>query len=523
MKKLLGIVVLGLLWSNLTFAEFKDNPIYKNKLTYFNKWLYDNGHHQYLNLNPESVSYKATAKNKKDPLTSITRTHMNSKATAEADAMEACKLVYEVQGKEMQEACYIHSVINVNDPCKTEPKFSQVWYYNECNIFRGTTNLNITGYKSHWGIPFNKSPNRDTLIYYLYKNLYSHDTGDTGTKQYSRYEIQPSKNPYEFKSELKENKFIKKQMLKKPLLSYLFFEDGKIVIDEITPKDKFGEFVDNTTKLRSNSMGKSLVAYVAGHAICAGYIDSVETKIDDWPLLKNTLYDGQKLIDILNMNAGDQKYIFNSTFWDGTEADVELFALNMEKMKGKKKTKSKYNYNAQNTNLIFNYVLYKSKDEFEKLLNDIFQKKARIKDSVYFFRSSGLYDKHITRPLGDANSMFFASRYDYLRISKAILDDWQNDTCVGKYLKTIYKNKIKKNLHDRSKFRVEEATTSYGGQFHLDIIGMKKRKILGMGGYGGQQILIDVEKSKIVVLNSLAINRNKYNYNWKKMVYDVIK
>jgi hypothetical protein len=36
---------------------------------------------------------------------------------------------------------------------------------------------------------------------------------------------------------------------------------------------------------------------------------------------------------------------------------------------------------------------------------------------------------------------FKASRYDYLRIAKAILDDWQNDTCVGKYLKSIHERK----------------------------------------------------------------------------------
>ena len=449
MKKLLGIIVLGLLWCNMSFAS---GLVSDNSFIYFNKWLYDNGHHQYLNLD--------------EPTEGV---------------------------------------------CATEPKFSMIWYANSCDIFQGSNNLNVKTY-SGWSLPFKRSPNRGTLVYYLYKYLYSHETGDPRTKQWGRYEIQPSKSPYEFKSELKENKFIKKQMQKKPLLSYLFFEDGKIVIDEITPKDKFGEFVNNTTKLRSNSMGKSLVSYVAGHAICAGYIDSVESKIDDWPLLKGTLYDRQKLIDILNMKAGDQKYVYNSEFLEtGTEADSKAIGFYMVMMQGKKKSKPRYNYNAINTNLIFNYIQYKSKDKFKKLLNDIFQKKVRIKDSVYFFKAAG------------PNSQFFATRYDYLRISKAILDDWQNDTCVGKYLKTIYKNRIKKNRPHRSKFRVEQATTSYGGQFHLDIMGMKNRKILGMGGYGGQQILIDVEKSRIVVLNSVHINRKKYNYNWKKMVYDVIK
>ena len=46
-----------------------------------------------------------------------------------------------------------------------------------------------------------------------------------------------------------------------------------------------------------------------GHAVCGGYIDSVESKIDDYPLLKNTVYDGQRIIDLLNMASGDQKYV----------------------------------------------------------------------------------------------------------------------------------------------------------------------------------------------------------------------
>ncbi len=452
MKKLLVVVVLGLLWSNLTFSDskFKYDPVFKNSFILFNKWLYDNGHHKYLNLDEGPTEI-----------------------------------------------------------CKAEPKYSNAWYHNRCDEFVGTNNLKIKPYKGRWSIPFKKSPNRDTLVYYLYKYLYSHETGDPGTKQWGRYEIKPSKSPYEFKSDLREDKFLKKEMRKKALLSYLLFEDDKIVIDEISPKDILGEFVDNTTKLRSNSMGKSLVAYVAGHAICAGYIDSVESKIDDWPLLKGTLYDGQKLINILNMKAGDQKHVYDSMFWDGSEADVAPFSKDMEKMKGKKKSKSRYNYNVVNTNLIFNYVQYKSKDKFDSLLNDIFQKKIRIKDSVYFFAT-----------LRQPNSMFFATRYDYLRIAKAIVDDWQNDTCVGKYLKTIYKNRIKKGNVDEPK---KNPTKSYGGQFHMDVSGLKNRKMFVMGGYGGQAIWIDVEESIIVVLNSMHYNHARYKYNHQKILVEPFK
>ena len=35
-------------------------------------------------------------------------------------------------------------------------------------------------------------------------------------------------------------------------------------------------------------------------------------------------------------------------------------------------------------------------------------------------------------------------RYDYLRIAKAIMDDYQNETCVGQYLKEIHERRIQK-------------------------------------------------------------------------------
>jgi len=468
MKKLLGILILGLFLSGNAYAKN-----YSNYFFSFNNWLLDNGHDQYLTKG----------------------------------------------GKKF-------------DICKEFKRKSKEWFNAKCeNMPKGRfllkNNLNINTYKGRWSIPFQKSPNKDTLIYYNYKNLFSHDTNDSGTLQWDKYSIPPSKNPYQFKLNLVEDKYIKKQMQKKPILSYLYFNDEQIIIDELTPKNRFGEFVNNETKLRSNSVGKTMISYVLGHAICEGYIDGVNSKISDWPLLQNTLYQDQKLIDLLNMAAGDQKYVFDSVILKNgqnkqsvnAEADTkDIYHYMKIIFDNSKKSKPKYNYNIINTNLIFNYVLFKTDEDFQKILNKTFQEKSKIKNSVYFFRVPRTSPEY-----GDANSMFFATRYDYLRIAKAMLDDWQNDTCVGKYLKTIYKNRIKKNLPNRSKFRVEEATTSYGGQFHLDIIGMKDRKILGMGGYGGQQILIDVENSKIIVLHSIHLNRKTHNYNWNRIVYNKLK
>ena len=70
-------------------------------------------------------------------------------------------------------------------------------------------------------------------------------------------------------------------MKTKGILSYLYYQDGEVLIDEFSPKERLGEFLDNETKFYSMSMSKSLVSYMLGHAICDGYIDGVDTRIND--------------------------------------------------------------------------------------------------------------------------------------------------------------------------------------------------------------------------------------------------
>ena len=53
--------------------------------------------------------------------------------------------------------------------------------------------------------------------------------------------------------------------------------------------------------------------------------------------------------------------------------------------------------------------------------------------------------------------------------------------------------------------------------------GLNDKIIFGMGGYGGNVILIDVENSRILVLNSLHYNNKKYKYNHKKLILDPFK
>jgi len=406
-----------------------------------------------------------------------------------------------------------------SEVCKAETKYSNVWYYNKCDQAKYKNNLKIKFYNG-WLPEETEKPNFGNLLFELYKFTYS---PYRDKPMVDVYEVKPSKKPYKFKSKLKEDKYIDKQLNKTALISYLRFEDNKITIDKFTPEDRFGKFINQDTKLRSMSVGKTMASYVAGHAICGGYIDSINSRLNDWPLIENTLYYDQKLFDLLNMQAGDEKYVWSSdfllgsSFEDGADGHTKDISQYITYFKNSKKGKSEFNYSAFATQLILNYVLFKTGDDFEKILEKTFNKKAKIKDSVIFWKV-----KNSSKEKGNANIMFYATRYDYLRIAKAMLNDWQKDTCVGKYLKTIFENRISKD-NDKKRQRGDRTqwnfASGYAGQFQTHYKGIsKKRAVMGMHGRSGQHIVIDFERSRIVVTNALY-----EDFNYKKIVYDPIK
>ena len=350
---------------------------------------------------------------------------------------------------------------------------------------------------------------------------------------WDKFLIKGSENYYKFQSELIEDKDVKKEIdnsQKTGLISYLLFEDNKIKIDQ----ENLPNYIKNNNGIMpSHSVGKSLVSYVLGHAICQGYMDSIDITIDDWSVLDGTLYKGQKLIDILNMKAGDQKFIgeknFNSDVKinDNRSLNVNTFpikrVMELPVLQKSKKQRAVYNYNGLATNLLMNYTIFKVGDDWQKLLHKVFNEHVRVKDDVWFHQTVKLHREYHPRETGRYS--FYANRYDYLRIAKRILDDWNNDTCTGLYLKEMYERRINKNRRNfegdrQGQFSVSQYTKKYGGQFHFDIVSfsLTKRKILAMDGFGGQQIIIDFEKGRIIVVNS--IDRH---YNWKKIVLEKLK
>ena len=149
----------------------------------------------------------------------------------------------------------------------------------------------------------NWQPNDATLEYYY------RQTASLRLNTAQMYKVSPSSKPRKFKKELETHKVIDREMAKATILSYLYYDDGIVVYDALPSKDRFQYKFNEKSYFPSHSMGKSITSYLVGHAICQGYISSVDAPIQDWPLMENTLYYGQPLINLLNMTSGDTHVI----------------------------------------------------------------------------------------------------------------------------------------------------------------------------------------------------------------------
>jgi len=369
------------------------------------------------------------------------------------------------------------------------------------------------------------------LTVILNTNAYSaHKPDDQYFSGFS-YSAPGSDNYQKLETELVDNKlsqYVQKQLDnrdKTGLVNYLLFENGKIVINKKNYNDAIKK---NKNTLMSNSVGKSMISYVVGHAVCKGYIDNVNVKLNDWIVLNDTLYADNTLLQVLNMTSGDQDYLGekkfkNDGYFNGDKMkyiNSRTVAESMLWFKGtkKKEENSPYNYSAMSTYVAINYAIHKVGKDYEKLLKEIFTDHVGVKDTVHFMKVSVGYTQDVDQ--GVSRYSFFATSEDYLRIAKTIMNDYHSDSCIGDYLRFIYDNRItKKSKYKReTNIRSDVATYEYGGQIHFSYKGMKKRVIFAMAGYAGQEVVIDMDNKRILIVNSID-----EHYNWNKIVYKVIK
>ena len=305
------------------------------------------------------------------------------------------------------------------------------------------------------------------------------------------------------------------------LVSYILFENNKILIDENRKSKYKGPYP-------SHSVGKSLVSLVTGYAMCGGYINHTIYDRIDYPTVAGTLYENQKLIHLLNMQAGDDEIIGDRLGnWDSrlisNNKSINVIPI---KTAMKRYFKNKdglepgtyFNYSAMTTNVIINYVIYKTGDDWEKLLHKVFVEDAKVAKRVYFSKTLQK-DKTGNRKSGEyGRYSFYADRYDYVRIANLMMNHWQNDTCVGKYLKTMYENRVDRGYSYDTNNGNHRVAQTYGGQFLWDALGLEDRPILMMDGAWGQQVVIDFDNNRIITAHSV-----ERDYDYNTLIYSVLK
>lgn len=211
--------------------------------------------------------------------------------------------------------------------------------------------------------------------------------------------ISESKNHKKIKSVIRDNKFLREQLKRNEVLSYLFYKDGKIIHDGLAPQNRFSFPLNDETKFVSFSVGKSFTSYLIGHAICEGYISSVDERLKSYPLIKNTLYSELKLIDLLNMRARDQHVVNESDGFLNTGHWINPVSMknaaNMHLWDTKPNKETVFNYNGFVANLIINYMRFKVKvsgNDWNLFLEQVFHEKIGISEEFIIPKVFG-YDE----------------------------------------------------------------------------------------------------------------------------------
>ena len=381
-------------------------------------------------------------------------------------------------------------------------------------------------YQNFAEIPEDARPNDATIsLYEKNRKIFLSRLKSRG----NAYRIKPIGNANQFDRDITvESQAINKQVNDGYMLSYLFYDNGVIKYDALPPADRFDQPVTDETLFFTHSTGKSVVSYIVGHAICEGYISSADEKVY-WPMMADTLYQGQPLQNLLNMNAGDQHVVTNrASRVIGSNSHHRDMGMDTSAsyLSGTVKRGDAVFYNNVLTDFIAGYVAYRAGSNYDQLLEKVFQQKVKIEHDVYFElhrksltngKQSPYYGELQTR----ASYSFLMTRGDFLRVAVAMMKDYQEQNCVGKYLKNAQVNAVNWPKYrpnwDKAKLWLHNYASKYGSQFYFSFHGMKSRNIIATEGFNGQNIMIDLDNSRIVVTNSAATG-----WDQRKFVLNVI-
>lgn len=362
-------------------------------------------------------------------------------------------------------------------------------------------------------LPENVRPNDATIS--LYQDRLA-TLIETRRAQGRLYKIEPKGNSVPFKqSPSKTSQALEKELASGFIVSYLYYESGVIQFNGKAKDGRFNRNINDEMLFATHSTGKSINSYVVGHAICEGHISSIDEVID-WPMMSNTLYQGQPLRNLLNMNAGDKHTVDqNSSYVMGSTIHHRNLGLDTiaNLLDGTKKSGDELFYNNFLADVISNYIVYKTSGNYDELMKKVFQDKVKIQNEVLYekhqsTKTNDQFSKYYGQPQTLASYSYYMTRIDFLRVAEAMMKDYQNHTCVGQYLKNTQAQaklwpKYRPNTAN-SNLWLHTYAKKYGAQFYFDFYGMSERNVMATAGLHGQNMMIDMDNSRIVVTNSAA-------------------
>ena len=493
MKKIF-LILLITLFSFVTANSNEKNKKFNEdeKLKEFNQWLFDHGHTKFLKKNECAECKENSWKNQ-----------------------DQC---FEKNGTPKKQ-CVIDGDTGLGD-------FGYKWI--DQGIYQH--NLDIKTYNGVLELPEDARPNDDTIAYFeIRKLMFIERLRERGRI----YTIEPKGNAVEFSFDKNlPSSTLEKELSEGLILSYLFYDNGVIKFNGKAKNGRFIEDINDETLFFTHSTGKSITSYIVGHAICDGYISSID-EIINWPLMNNTLYYGQPLRNLLNMSAGDSHVMTNDKTSRFKGSDIHHRDMGLDTiaylLQGTKAKNNKVFYNNALADIIANYIVFKSGDKYDDLMKKVFQEKIKIKNPVGYemHAQTTLHNRvegYNRSPQTLASYSYFMTRLDFLRVAEAMMKDYQNKTCVGNYLRESQEQAKKwykyrpSSSWENARFWMHNYAKKYGSQFYFDFYKMENRNIMGTEGYNGQNMLIDLDNSKIVVTNSAATG-----WDVRKFILNVIR
>ena len=267
----------------------------------------------------------------------------------------------------------------------------------------------------------------------------------------------------------------------------LMYYDGKQIVH-----DWHSDKVDDEFLILGQSMAKSVVSYLVGKAHCNGTIESLNDPLIKYiPELEGSYYANVKIIESLNMTAGDRKIYSKSKGGLGGDWSLYLQDLyngnagildqirNFKNIKTPKK--KRFKYTNVNPDLLAIAIDRASPGGISQFASQALANPAGLMYAVEFKSDKA------SNPFGHA--AFYATRGDWLRIAIKINEDFKSSGCIGQYLRSAVSESVSTRL---------DWCSRYGKYFWQKC--RTTSKTIQMQGHGGQRAILDPDSGRVLVI-----------------------